>query len=137
MKKYQSREILTLKRREDGTFEFYEDGKLAEEWTIPNNEDVWGWLVVKVLRHLRNIADKRLKMLEGDRMTKRCKHKWEQKPDYPEDIICRKCETIKKVSSLTRQQFLKLPIELRRSLLSLQAEGMIGHYLPCGLFGEN
>jgi len=26
-------------------------------------------------------------------MTKRCKHKWEQKPDYPEDIICRKCET--------------------------------------------
>jgi len=62
-------------------------------------------------------------------MTKRCKHKWEQKPDYPEDIICRKCETIKKVSELTRQQFLKLPLELRRSLLSLQAEGMVKEYL--------
>jgi len=69
--------------------------------------------------------------LEGKAMTKRCKHKWEQKPDYPEDIICRKCQTIKEVSSLTRQQFLKLPLELRRTLLSKQVAKM-----PCGLFGE-
>jgi len=59
------REILALRRREDGTFEFYEDGKLAEEWTIPDDGEVWGWLVVKVLRHLRNIADKRLKGVKG------------------------------------------------------------------------
>jgi len=60
-----SREILALKRREDGVFEFYEDGELAEEWAIPNDGEVWGWLVVKVLRHLRNIADKRLKEVKG------------------------------------------------------------------------
>ena len=63
-----NREILSLRRRNDGVFEFYEDGKLAEEWTIPHDaEIVWGWLVVKVLRHLRNIADKRLKMIEANR----------------------------------------------------------------------
>lgn len=56
-----SREILALKRREDGTFEFYEDGELAEEWVIDDYEEVWAWLVVKVVRHLRNIADRRLK----------------------------------------------------------------------------
>lgn len=127
------REILKLSRREDGTFEFYEDGKLAEEWVYQDPEEAWGMLIVKTLRHLRNIADKRLKEVA---MTKRCKHHWEQKPDYPEDIICRKCETIRKVSELTRQQFLKLPMELRRSLLLLQAEGMINQSLPCGLFGE-
>lgn len=51
-------------------------------------------------------------------MTIHCKHKWEQKEDYPEDIICRKCETIKKVNTLTRHQFLKLPMEIRRRILS-------------------
>jgi len=60
-----SREILSLKRREDGTFEFYEDGEFAEEWKVKEFDDsVWGWMVVKILRHLRNIADKRLKLLE-------------------------------------------------------------------------
>lgn len=59
-----SREILALKRREDGIFEFYEDGELIEEWTIPDDGEVWGWLVFKILRHLKNIVDKRLKMLE-------------------------------------------------------------------------
>ena len=124
-----SREILKLSRREDGVFEFYEDGELAEEWTIASGDEVWGWMVVKLLRHLKNIGEKRLSEVK---MTKRCHHKWEQKPDYPEDIICRNCETIKKVSQLTRQQFLKLPIELRRTLLSQQVAKM-----PCGLFGES
>jgi len=136
-KKLNSREILALKRRDDGVFEFYEDGKLTEEWIYRDPEEAWGIILTKTLRHLKNIADKRLKMLEDNTVTKRCKHRWKQKPDYPEDIICCKCETIKKVSTLTRQQFLKLPLELRRSLLSLQAEGMIKEYLPCGLFGEN
>ena len=60
-----SREILALKRRDDGVFQFYEDGELAEEWLINTDDEVWGWLVVKVLRHLRNIADKRLKGVKG------------------------------------------------------------------------
>jgi len=59
-----NREILALKRREDGTFEFYEDGELTEEWVVVDYDGAWGWMVVKLLRHLRNIGDKRLKMLE-------------------------------------------------------------------------
>ena len=123
-----SREILALKRREDGTFEIYADGELVEEYEA--NMDTWGALLP--IKLFNKILERRV-----GAMTKRCKHKWEQKPNYPEDIICRKCETIKKVANLTRQEFLKLPLELRRSLLSLQAEGMIKEYLPCGLFGEN
>jgi len=60
-----SREILALRRRDDGIFEFYEDGELVEEWLINTDDEVWGWLVVKTLRHLKNIADKRLKMVEA------------------------------------------------------------------------
>jgi len=63
MKKYQSREILSLKRREDGVFEFYEDGKLAEEWIVDDYDEIWGWMVVKLLRHLKNIGDKRLEAI--------------------------------------------------------------------------
>ena len=56
-----SREILSLKRRDDGTFEFYEDGELAEEWKVKEyDEGVWGWMIVKLLRHLKNIGEKRL-----------------------------------------------------------------------------
>lgn len=63
-----NREILSLRRREDGAFEFYEDGELAEEWQIPNDTDeIWGWLVVKVLRHLKNIAEKRLEVIKEDK----------------------------------------------------------------------
>jgi len=61
-----SREILSLKRREDGTFEFYEDGKLAEEWAVDDYDEVWGWMVVKLLRHLKNIGEKRLGGIEVD-----------------------------------------------------------------------
>lgn len=53
-------------------------------------------------------------------MTKRCRHDWEQKADYPEDILCQKCQTIKKVAELTRREVLKLPMELRRSILRRQ-----------------
>ena len=65
-----SKEILSLKRREDGTFEFYEDGKLVEEWEVKEyDEYIWDWMVLKLLRHLKNIGDKRLKMLEDKAMT--------------------------------------------------------------------
>ena len=55
-----SREILSLKRRDDGMFEFYEDGELAEEWIYKDPEEAWGMIIVKTLRHLKNIAEKRL-----------------------------------------------------------------------------
>jgi len=65
-----NREILSLRRREDGTFEFYEDGELAEEWMVEDYEGVWDWMVVKLLRHLKNIGEKRLKAREnGSRMS--------------------------------------------------------------------
>ena len=63
-------------------------------------------------------------------MTKRCRHQWEQKSDYPEDILCRKCETIKKVADLTRREILKLPMELRRAILKRQAEAVAQEYVP-------
>jgi len=59
-----SREILSLKRREDGMFEFYEDGELVEEWIYQDPEEAWGMIVVKILRHLKNMADKRLEMVK-------------------------------------------------------------------------
>jgi len=61
-----SRDILSLKRREDGTFEFYEDGELTEEWVIDAYEEVWGWMVVKLLRHLKNIGEKRIKEIKNE-----------------------------------------------------------------------
>ena len=60
-----NREILALRRREDGTFEFYEDGKLAEEWTYRDPEEAWGMIIVKTLRHLKNIGEKRLEAIEN------------------------------------------------------------------------
>lgn len=122
-----SREILALKRRDDGVFEFYEDGELIEEWIYDSPDEAWGVLLVKTLRHLKNISDRRLKMINA---RKRCKHQWEWKPDYPNEIICRKCEQIRFIAELTRQQFLKLPLELRRRLLSTQAAGiaLVNHF---------
>ena len=55
----------------------------------------------------------------------RCKHDWSYKPDYPEDIICMKCGTIRKVADLTRQQVLKLPMDVRQWILKNQAEQFI------------
>jgi len=61
-----SREILSLKRRDDGTFEFHEDGELAEEWEVKEyDEGVWGWMIVKLLRHLKNIGDKRVEVIKN------------------------------------------------------------------------
>ena len=55
-----SREILALKRREDGIFEIYADGKLVEEYEA--SEDTWGALLpIKLWRHFNNIVEKRIK----------------------------------------------------------------------------
>lgn len=61
-----SREILSLKRRDDGVFEFYEDGELTEEWEVKEYDDgIWGWLIAKLLRHLKNIGEKRVRLVEN------------------------------------------------------------------------
>lgn len=55
-----SREILALRRREDGIFEIYADGKLVEEYEA--NEDTWAALLpIKLWRHFNNIIEKRVK----------------------------------------------------------------------------
>ncbi len=72
-----SREILALRRRKDGVFEFYEDGNLVEEWVYNDPEEAWGYLIVKTLRHLRNIADKRLRDISSPHF-----HYWEDGTYY-------------------------------------------------------
>ena len=55
-----SREILSLKRRENGIFEIYADGELVEEYKA--NDDTWGALLpIKLWRHFNNIVEKRIK----------------------------------------------------------------------------
>ncbi|KKM27422.1 hypothetical protein LCGC14_1574960 [marine sediment metagenome] len=55
-----SREILALKRREDGTFEIYADGKLVEEYIA--DENTWGALLpIKLWRHFNEIVERRIK----------------------------------------------------------------------------
>lgn len=57
-----SREILALKRREDGTFEIYADGELVEEYEA--NADTWGALLpIKLWRHFNATVEKRIKEL--------------------------------------------------------------------------
>ena len=58
------REILSLKRRGDGTFEIYADGELVEEYEA--NEDTWGALLpIKLWRHFNYIVEKRIKELDN------------------------------------------------------------------------
>lgn len=44
-------------------------------------------------------------------MSKRCHHEFETKPDYLNDLICRKCETI-----WTITDYLELPSKMLKSL---------------------
>jgi hypothetical protein len=58
-------------------------------------------------------------------MTKRCRHELETKADYPNDRICRKCQTIWTVTDYmdwTAKQLMTLPNEIRFEVLSRQAE---------------
>ena len=57
-----SREILSLKRREDGIFEIYADGELVEEYEA--DEDTWvALLPIKLWRHFNKILKRRVDTL--------------------------------------------------------------------------
>ena len=58
-------------------------------------------------------------------MTKRCRHEYETKPDYPEDIICQKCQTIWRIPDYlewSAKQLMTLPKYIRQEVLRWQAE---------------
>jgi len=58
-------------------------------------------------------------------MTRRCRHEYEKKPDYPEDIICQKCQTIWRIPdylSWSAKDLMTLPKEIRSVVLRWQAE---------------
>ncbi|KKN72647.1 hypothetical protein LCGC14_0408890 [marine sediment metagenome] len=58
------REILALKRRADGIFEIYADGKLVEEYEI--DEYTQGAVLpIKMWRHFNSIIEKRIKELDN------------------------------------------------------------------------
>jgi len=58
-------------------------------------------------------------------MTKRCRHEYETKNGYPDDIICQKCQTIWTITdymSWTAKQLLTLPPHIRQEVLKRQVE---------------
>jgi hypothetical protein len=66
---------------------------------------------------------------KGGVMTKRCRHEFETKADYPDSIICRKCQSIFTITDYlkwTPKQIMTLidtlPLEIRECLLRRQAE---------------
>lgn len=76
-------------------------------------------------------------------MTKRCHHEYEIKPDYPEDRICHKCQTIWRIPDYlnwTAKELMTLPLEIRREVLRIQAEKFNKanpeHYHEGGIYGE-
>jgi len=57
-------------------------------------------------------------------MTRRCRHEFERKPAYPEDIICQKCQTIWRIPDYlnwTARDLMTLPMEIRSEILRWQA----------------
>jgi len=58
-------------------------------------------------------------------MTRRCHHEFEKKDDYPEDTICRKCETIWRIPdylSWSANELMTLPKQIRYEVLEWQAK---------------
>ena len=58
-------------------------------------------------------------------MTKRCRHEFETKNGYPDDIICHKCQIIWTITDylvLTAKQLMTLPLVVRREVLKRQAD---------------
>ena len=58
-------------------------------------------------------------------MTRRCKHDFETKDGYPDDIICQKCQTIWTITDYIgwmAKQLMTLPLAVRREVLKRQAE---------------
>jgi len=61
-------------------------------------------------------------------MNERCKHEYETKQGYPDDIICRKCGTIWTLSEYadwTAKELMRLPKHIREAL-SLRASRIVG-----------
>jgi len=58
-------------------------------------------------------------------MTKRCRHKIEQKTDYPDDYICQKCQSIWTYrKGMPPTEFIMLPLVVRRLILAKQVAGV-------------
>ena len=58
-------------------------------------------------------------------MTKRCRHEFEMKEGYPDDIICQKCQTIWTVTDYlcySAKQLMTLPLVVRGKVLKRQAD---------------
>lgn len=58
-------------------------------------------------------------------MTQRCRHEFEKKPDYPEDTICQKCQTIWRIPDYLEwsvKELMTLPKEIRSEILRWQSE---------------
>ena len=58
-------------------------------------------------------------------MTRRCRHEFEKKPDYPEDRICQKCQTIWRIPDYlewSAKELMTLPKEIRNEVLCWQSD---------------
>lgn len=57
-------------------------------------------------------------------MSFRCKHEFEKKPDYLEDTICQKCQTIWRIPDYlnwSAKELMTLPKQIRYEVLEWQA----------------
>jgi hypothetical protein len=58
-------------------------------------------------------------------MTKRCRHEYETKPDYPDEVFCMKCSTgwnIQDYLKYNAIQLMTLPKGVRYAVVARQAE---------------
>lgn len=58
-------------------------------------------------------------------MTKRCRHEYQTKDDYPDDLICNKCQscwTITDYLSWTAKELMTIPKGVRYAVVKRQAE---------------
>jgi hypothetical protein len=58
-------------------------------------------------------------------MTRRCRHEYETKAGYPDDMICHKCQTIWTITdylSYNAIQLMTLPKAVRYAVVKRQAE---------------
>lgn len=58
-------------------------------------------------------------------MTRRCRHEWIGKDDYPDDMICEKCQRIWRITEYlgwTAKELMTLPKDVRYAVLKRQVE---------------
>ena len=58
-------------------------------------------------------------------MTKRCRHEYEKKEDYPEDTICQKCQTIWRIPDYliwSAKELMTLPKQIRYEVIEWQVK---------------